>query len=275
MSTTREPVRIGIAGFGTVGREIARRIDQGLLPGARLTAVAARDLARAGANAAELTARPAVVPLAELPDHADVIVEAATAMAFPEIARVVLTAGKTLIAVSAGGIPACPDMTELAERHGGRVRIASGALPGLDAIRGAAEGRIHSVRLFSRLRPDSLVHEEYILAKGFDFTTPPKDRVKVFEGSAREAAAAFPRHFNVAITLSLGGIGFDRTMIEVYADPTVPGAIHKVEVESDDVGLTMESRNRPSATNPRTSRMVAPSIMAALRSMVAPIQVGS
>jgi aspartate dehydrogenase len=36
----------------------------------------------------------------------------------------------------------------------------------------------------------------------------------------------------------------------------------------------MQSRNRPSA-NPRTSRIVSPSILAALRSLVAPVQVGS
>ena len=75
--------------------------------------------------------------------------------------------------------------------------------------------------------------------------------------------------------MSLGGIGFERTSVEVWADPSIPGAIHNVEVDADDVGLTMQSRNRPSATNPRTSRMVAPSIMAALRSMVATLQVGS
>jgi aspartate dehydrogenase len=98
--------------------------------------------------------------------------------------------------------------------------------------------------------------------------------VKVFEGSAGEAAAAFPRHFNVAIALSLGGIGFDRTTVEIWVDPDIGGAIHTVEVDAEDIGLTMQSRNRPSA-NPRTSRIVSPSILAALRSLVAPVQVGS
>jgi aspartate dehydrogenase len=267
--------RIGLAGFGTVGQDVARRLDSGSLPEAVLTAVTARDLDKARSNAALLKNIPKVVPLAELARHADVICECATAAALPEIARAVLGAGKTLVIVSAGGIPDFPGMVEYARDHGGRIRIASGALPGLDAIRGANEGHIRSVKLRTQLRPDSLVKEDYIRSKGFDFTTPPQAPVKVFEGTAGEAAAAFPRHFNVAITLSLGGIGFERTHVEVWADPTVPGAIHNVEVDSEDVGLTMQSRNRPSATNPRTSRMVAPSIMAALRSMVATLQVGS
>jgi len=267
--------RIGLAGFGTVGQDVARRLDNGALPEAVLTAVTARDLDKARGNAAGLKSAPKVVKLAELAEHADVICECATAGALPEIARAVLGAGKTLVIVSAGGIPDFPDMVEYARQHGGRIRIASGALPGLDAIRGANEGQIRSVKLRTQLRPDSLVKEDYIKRQGFDFTTPPKEPVMVFQGTAGEAAAAFPRHFNVAITLSLGGIGFDKTQVEVWADPTVPGAIHNVEVDAEDVGLTMQSRNRPSATNPRTSRMVAPSIMAALRSMVATLQVGS
>src|SRR5579871_892216 len=88
------------------------------------------------------------------------------------------------------------------------------------------------------------------------------------------SAAAFPRHFNVAVTLSLGGIGLERTTVEVWVDPDVPGAIHQVEVDAEDIGLTMISRNRPSA-NPRTSRIVVPSVLAALRALIAPLQVGS
>lgn len=268
-------MRVALAGFGTAGQEVARRLVAGAIPGMRLTAVAARDLDKARANAARLSPAPAVVPLAELPQHAEVIAECATAEALPEIVRAGLTAGCTVLVVSAAGLLAVPDLEELARSGGGRLKIASGALPGLDSLRCAREGTIHSVKLTSRIRPDSLAHEDYVLRQGFDFSTkPPAKPVRVFHGSAREAAAAFPRHFNVAVALSIAGIGFDRTEIEVWADADVPGAIHRVDVEADDIGLSMTSRNRPSATNPRTSRIVAPSIMAALRAMVAPVVAG-
>ena len=117
--------------------------------------------------------------------------------------------------------------------------------------------------------------EEYLEKRGFDFTKPLKEAVQVFSGSAREAAAAFPRHFNVAISLSLAGVGFDKTKVDIWADPTIPGAIHNVEVEADEVVLSMTSRNRPSEANPKTSRIIAPSVLATLRSMVAPLHVGS
>jgi predicted dinucleotide-utilizing enzyme len=53
--------------------------------------------------------------------------------------------GKDLIRVSAGGFLAIPDLAELAQRHGARVQIASGAMPGLDILRCAAEGAIRKL----------------------------------------------------------------------------------------------------------------------------------
>lgn len=265
---------VGLAGFGSVGQELMRRIAAGAIPNVTVGAITARDLDKATAVAKEFTPVPKAVALADLPRHADIIVECATAEAFPVIARTALSAGKTLITVSVGGLPACPEVVELAERYGGRIHVASGALPGLDIIRGVKEGQIHRVKLTSSIRPDSLAREPYIRAKGFDFSTPPERPVRVFHGTAREAAAAFPRHFNVAITLSLGGVGFDRTEVEVLADGGIPGPVHHIEVEAEDASLTLISRNRASR-NPRTARLVAPSIIAALRTYVTPVRVGS
>lgn len=77
------------------------------------------------------------------------------------------------------------------------------------------------------------------------------------------------------MTVSLAGIGLDRTRVTMLADPGIAGTVHRIEVEGEDIQLTLESRNRPSPTNPRTSRAVAPSILAALRALIAPVQVGS
>ena len=273
--TVEHPLRVALAGFGTVGQELARRLTAGAIPAVRLTAIAARDLAKARTNSMSLAPRPLVVPVAELPEHADVVVECATGEALPEIARAALGAGKLLVPVSVGGLAAHPEVLEWPATLGGRIRVATGALPGLDAIRAAAEGGIRSLKLTSRIRPDSLLREAYVRAHGFDFTQPLAEPVQVFAGTAREAALAFPKHCNVAVTLSLAGIGLDRTAVVVIADPGAPGAVHHVEVEAADIQLSLTSRNRPSATNPRTSRAVAPSIMAALRALVAPVQVGS
>jgi aspartate dehydrogenase len=183
-------MRVGLAGFGTAGQEVARRLVAGAIPGVRLAAVTARDLDKASARAARLEPPPAVVPLADLPEHAEVIAECTSAQALPEILRICLGASRTVLVVSAAGLLEVPDAENLARRAGGRLRIANGAVPGLDALRCARAGSIRSVRLTSRLRPDSLAHEDYVRSLGFDFASrPPAEPVRVFAGSAREAAA--------------------------------------------------------------------------------------
>lgn len=268
-------MKVGIAGFGNVGQTVARALATGKIAGVDVVAASARDLPKAQAAAEAISPGIRVVPLDELAHHCDLVLECATGAALPEIARAVLPSGKDLICVSAGGFLAIPDLAELAAQHGAQVQIANGAMPGLDILRSATEGTVRSVHLKTRIPPKSLANEPYVLEQGFDFReTPPDSPVKVFEGAAAEAARHFPRHLNVAVSISLAGIGFERTTIELWLDPTISGAIHVLEIEGEEVGLTLSSRNIPSA-NPKTSRIVAPSILAALRARVAPIRVGS
>lgn len=267
--------RIGIVGLGNIGRRVARRLDEGAVPGACLTTATSRDLAAAAAFCRQLSSPPTVMELAELCDDADIVIESATAAAFPEIARAVLRAGKSLVAVSAAGIPNCPEFLELAAASPGRVRIASGAIPGLDSIRSAAEGRIKAARLTSTVLPSSFSGEPILKKHGVDLETLGRERVRVFKGTAKQAAASFPRHFNVAISLSLAGVPLDLIEVELWIDPTLPGATVQIEVDAEDVTLTMMSRNLPSPENPRTSRIIAPSVLAALRGMIGSVQAGS
>lgn len=267
---------VGLVGFGSVGGYLVGRFNDGALPEAELVAITANDLERARRRLARYPSlRADIVPLQDLIARSEIVVECATADAFPAIARAVLEQGRTLLVLSAAGIVNFPDIVAFAQRHGGRLRLASGALPGLDQVRSAAEGTIRKVKLNARIKPSTFVGEPYLERQGYDFRIPLAAPMRVFHGSAREVAAAFPRHFNVAISLSLAGVGFDRTEVEVWADPEVPGAVHNIELEADEVVLSMTTRNRPSEANPKTSRIIGPSVLAALRSMVATLHVGS
>lgn len=268
-------MRIGIAGFGTSGNAVAAAIAAGAIPGMQITAVSARDLEKARDNAARINSAIRIVALDELADHCDIVVETATGAAMPDIVDAVVAKGRDLICVSAGGLMNIPHLEEFARRHGARIHIATGAIAGLDILRSAAEGDVSRVHLKTRVKPESLVNEPYLLENGMDFRAQtPRQPVRVFRGKASDAAKSFPRHLNVAVSVSLAGIGFDRTTIELWLDPTVQGAVHLLEIEAENIGLTLESRNVPSS-NPKTSRIVAPSILAALRSYVATIRVGS
>src|ERR1700731_2165431 len=95
----------------------------------------------------------------------------------------------------------------------------------------------------------------YIIGKNIDIEriTEP---LRIFEGTARKAAKGFPANLNVAVALSLGGIGPDRTKLEIWADPTVTRNIHRVEVDSDSARFSMSIENIPSE-NPKTGRITA------------------
>ncbi len=97
----------------------------------------------------------------------------------------------------------------------------------------------------------------------------------VFRGTAREAARGFPANVNVAAALSLAGIGPDRTTVEIWADPGVDRNVQSVRVSSEFAQAEMTIRNVPSAENPRTGRIIAPSIIACLRRMTAPLVAGT
>ena len=197
------PMRVALAGFGTVGKSLAQSLTGDGFPAIRLTAISARDLDKARRASAGLEPTPQVVTVAELPDHADVVVECAPATAFREIAEPALMAGKTLVSVSPSALATHSDLIDLAQAHGGRIQVATGALPGLDTVRSALEGGISSVKLVARFRPDRLVRSDYVLAHGFDFSTPPEEPVLIFSGTAREATTTFTRHLNVQRRLPL------------------------------------------------------------------------
>ncbi|SDR62164.1 aspartate dehydrogenase [Rhizobiales bacterium GAS191] len=268
---SQQNLRIGIAGFGAVGRNLALALHRGI-DGLSLAAIASRDAERVRATLPD-GATPAVVPIAELPDHADLIVECAPAAILASIAEPALRAGRMLVVLSCGALLDNEHLVHLARAHGGRILVPTGALIGLDAVLAAAEGRIASVTMTSRKPPAGLAGAPYLVQNGID-VSQATEPVRVFEGSAREAARGFPANVNVAVALSLAGIGADRTRIAIWADPTISRNTHLIEVESDAASFSMTIAGVPSE-NPRTGKITAQSVIALLRKLRAPLAVGT
>jgi aspartate dehydrogenase len=264
--------RVAIAGLGAIGRVLARKLDAGI-PGWRLTAVTARDAAKAEAFLAGLTHPVARVPLSALAGEADLVIECAPAQLLAEIAEPVLAAGKRLVVLSAGALLDHPELEALAKLHCAQIIVPTGALLGLDAVTAAAEGTIASVRMVSRKPVAGLLGAPFLARNNIDITAI-KAPLRLFSGTAREAAKGFPANLNVAVALSLAGIGPDRTLVEVWADPHVTRNTHRIEVESDCARFSMTIENIPSE-NPRTGRITALSVIALLRKLSAPIGVGT
>jgi aspartate dehydrogenase len=270
-----EELRLGIAGLGAIGKAVARAVDAGSVPGIRLVAVSARDQAKAGKAIAGFAAPPRLVSLAELAEAADIVVECLPAQHFTAVAGPAIERGRILVPLSVGALmDQMPTIARYARQQGARILVPTGALLGLDAVSAAAVGRIASVRIVTRKPPAGLAGAPFLIERGIslDGLEAP---LKLFEGSAREAIAGFPANVNVAVALSLAGIGVDATQAEIWADPGITRNTHTITVKSDSADLTMTIANVPSEENPRTGRITALSVLALLRRLTATLVVGS
>jgi len=166
------------------------------------------------------------------------------------------------------------ELIELAREKGGRIIVPTGALIGLDAVRAAASGGIGSVKLVTRKPPMGLSDAPHVVENGISLEglTEPK---LLFSGSAREAAKGFPANLNVGAALALAGVGPDATQVEIWADPGVTRNIQTVTVTSACADFTMSIENVPSDDNPRTGKITAHSVIAALQRLTSPLVVGS
>jgi aspartate dehydrogenase len=265
-------IRVAIAGLGSIGRVLARRLAEGV-PGLKLACVATGDATKAMAWLdAEQIEVPLVAPAA-FPAHADLAVECAPSRMLEQICRPMLEAGKKVMVLSCGALLERPDLVQLAQANGGQIIVPTGALIGLDALSAAAEGNVRSVRMITRKPPRALAGAPYLAAHRISVDGLDEAK-RVFAGTAREAAAGFPENLNVAAALSLAGIGPDATRVEIWADPAVNRNCHTIEVESEAARFSMTIENIPSE-NPRTGRITALSVLAALRKLAAPLRVGT
>ena len=181
--------------------------------------------------------------------------------------------GKIAIVLSAGALLENEDLIELAKQNGGQIVVPTGALIGLDAVTAAAEGKIQSVRMVTRKPVSGLAGAPYLVENNIDIADIVEP-LKIFEGTARDAAKGFPANLNVAVALSLAGLGPDRTTLQIWADPTVTRNVHRVEVESDSARFSMSIENIPSE-NPKTGRITALSVIAYLRKQGSALRVGT
>lgn len=266
------PLRVTVAGLGAVGAAVAKALAAGI-EGCELVGVAARDVEGAKIRHADWLHAVPVVAVGDLEPLGDIVVECAPAALLPDIAMPFLRAGKKAIVLSCGALLAHESLIAMARENHGQIIVPTGALIGLDAVSAAAEGKITSVRMITRKPPAGLAGAPYLVEHGIGVEGLTEAK-RVFEGTAREAAKGFPANLNVAVALSLAGIGPDRTRLEIWADPAVTRNTHRIEVDADAASFSMSIENVPSE-NPRTGRITALSVIACLRKLGAPLRVGT
>lgn len=202
------------------------------------------------------------------------VVECASHSAVESYAVPTLDLGLDLLVVSIGSLAdeaRWAKVKAAAERSTAKLLLPPGALPGIDALSAAKLAGLSKVSLRSAKPPKAW--------KG----TPAEEKhdldaiqaaTVIFRGNAREAALMFPKNANIAATTALAGVGFEKTEIELVADPAVTQNVHRIQAEGVFGSMVTEIKANPSPDNPKTSHMAALSIMRILENRASAIVLG-
>lgn len=197
--------------------------------------------------------------------ESELVVEAASQKAVHEFALPVLNSKKNLMIMSIGALvdeKVFENMKIIADKNNLKIYIPSGAIAGLDGIKAGKIGGISEAMLTTRKSPESLgisSNEEKVL----------------YNGPAAEAVKLFPKNVNVAATLSLSGVGFDKTKVKIIADPKVENNIHEIYIKGEFGEMKTRVENVPSPDNPRTSYLASLSAIAVLKGLTECVQIGA
>ncbi|CAN7450152.1 aspartate dehydrogenase [Variovorax paradoxus] len=261
-------LRVALIGCGAIGTSVLE-----LLEGDTALAVAAIVVPEEGVAAAQKLV-PGVPVASRVPATGiDLVVETAGHAAIEEHVLPALARGTPCIVASVGALSAAglAERLEAAATAGRtQVQLIAGAIGAIDALAAARIGGLGSVRYTGRKPPQAWKGTPAEQGRDLDALT---EETVIFEGSAREAAQLYPKNANVAATVSLAGLGLDRTMVRLIADPAIADNVHTVEAEGAFGSFELTMRNKPLAANPKTSALTVYSAVRALRNRAAALAI--
>lgn len=249
-------MQIGIMGEGAIGRYVGQALARrGQGPGVILRRAAATEAS---------DGVPRINEVADLPEMTGLMIDCAGHAALVQHGAAILERGIPLITLSLGALAddALRDhLAEAARRGLVQLHLASGAIGGLDALRAAAEGGLDEVTYVGRKPPGGWRGSPAEARLDLDRLTAPGTH---FEGTAREAATAYPKNANVAAAVALSGPGFDTTRVKLIADPGISANIHEVHASGAFGRFSFRIEGRALPDNPRSSALAAMSALAAV-----------
>jgi aspartate dehydrogenase len=271
-------MRVALLGGGVIARLFLEELRKGSLGEAQVVAIAGRSAASRGAA----LAREFGVAFVEgieglLRAKPEVVIEAASHDAVREHAETLLSSGISVILLS-GGALADDALRQRLERaaaaHGSFLYVPSGGIGGLDALKAVRIAGAEEVRIRVTKPPAAWKGIPYVEGLGIDL-----DRltgaVTLYEGSARDGVPHFPANVNIAAVLSLAGIGFDRTRLEVVADPALRFNTHFIHIRGATGTVDLRFESVPSPANPKTAMIACYSALAAFRELASPVRYGT
>lgn len=273
-------MKVGLVGCGFIGESIAKAIDKEMSDCIELVAIYDIVHEQAALLSKKLGCHPSVTGSLDtiISDAAiDLVIEAASQNAVRTVVPKAILAGKDVMMLSVGALAdreLYQEIKETSKEKGTRVYIPSGAIGGLDWIKAASTVGLDRVMITVRKPPRGLEGAPHVVESEIDLKSI-KEPTTIFEGPATQAASAFPANVNVAVALSLAGIGVDKTRVRVIADPTVERNTHEISAEGPAGSITVKVQNLPAPTNPKTSWVAALSAIQKLRQTAELVSLGT
>jgi aspartate dehydrogenase len=259
--------KIGIVGCGAMGSWIAEYISKNLSDKAKVTAICDIDPEKAKELSCKIKPIPAIMSVDDLINTTDLIIEAASPGVSGDVAEKADSLKKDALIMSTGGLLNKPRLVEKINSGHSYVHISSGAICGLDGLRSAMTGAVKSVTLTTRKPLKGLAGSPYLKEKNIDIEKIDKETL-IYSGTARDAIKYFPQNINVAVTLSIYGLGPDRTNVKIFTSPAYTKNTHEIEVEGEFGKLLAKTENVPSKANPKTSGLAIFSAIAKLKEIL-------
>jgi aspartate dehydrogenase len=270
-------LRVGLIGYGAIGRSVSEHIHTGNAGVATLGAVLCRDVTKHDQNEA---VKAGIACFTDNPDEffatgPNVIIEAAGQDALREHGKRSLEIGSELIVSSIGAFADDDYFAEMlahAGRSGGRLRLVSGALPAVDWMSAASITGVNRVSI-TQSKPVAswrgTAAEQLLDLDALDIPTC------FFEGTAGQAASQFPKSSNITAMLALCTAGMNATAVKLVADPGERRMVTLIEYEGEAGSLKIEWRGVPSRFNASTSADVPLTIVRMLKNLSGPVSYGA
>ncbi|MCV3274317.1 aspartate dehydrogenase [Roseobacter sinensis] len=191
----------------------------------------------------------------------DLLVECAGQSSVADYAPLALRHGVDTVVVSVGALAddrVFRDLRSAAIEGGARLILPSGAIGGLDLL--AALALAGEPEVFYRGTKPPAAWRGTAAEDHCDLAHLSR-RQTFFDGSAREAARLYPKNANVAAALALACGSFDRTSVQLVADPDASGNSHSYEVRSEAGRFAVEIESAPVEGNAKTSLSTAYSVI--------------
>lgn len=261
-------LRVGIVGFGAIGRPLWRAIAAGQAGDAVCPAVLVQRMR--AEEGAPLTADPEVF----FGEGLDLVVECAGHGAVRAWGARALDEGADLMVTAIGALTddaLFANLQAAARAARRRVILPSAGIGALDMLGAAAVGGLDRVRVTVRKDPGSWIGTE---AEKLCDLNGLSEAFTLYEGPVREGARRYPGNVNISAAAALTGIGLDRTELRIIADPAIETHVVELEAEGAFGRFRFVEDVLPTDENRKTGRIVGMALIKTVRQMSSPVVCG-